>query len=97
MSVGRYPPRTEIVLSVQEAQARADEVLEHTTALGEPEDVSRGHLETALRKAEEGERAFRKLTRVLEELVSRTDPPCSGPGFSHRAHGDCPGYAYDRT
>lgn len=27
----------------------------------------------------------------------KPDPPCSGSGFAHRAHGDCPGYTYDRT
>lgn len=27
------------------------------------------------------------------------DPPCSGPGpgYAHAPHGDCPGYAFDRT
>lgn len=23
--------------------------------------------------------------------------PCSGPGYSHKPHGACPGYTYDRT
>jgi hypothetical protein len=25
------------------------------------------------------------------------DPPCSGPGYAHPPHGDCSGYAFDRT
>lgn len=27
----------------------------------------------------------------------KDDPPCTGSGYSHRAHGNCPGYTYDRT
>lgn len=27
----------------------------------------------------------------------RPDPPCSGPGFAHAPHGECPGYGTDRT
>lgn len=96
--VNRYPPRTEIVLGVQEAEARADDVIENTTAIAEnPEHLPRQRLQLALEKAEAGERAFNKLVRTLDELVSRTDPPCTGPGFAHAAHGECPGYAYDRT
>ena len=25
------------------------------------------------------------------------DPPCSGSGYAHSPHGNCPGYTYDRT
>jgi hypothetical protein len=30
-------------------------------------------------------------------LIVKQDPPCSGPGYAHKAHGNCPGYGTDRT
>jgi hypothetical protein len=40
--------------------------------------------------------AKRYVTRGLR-IQPRRDPPCSGPGYAHAPHGDCPGYATDRT
>ena len=31
------------------------------------------------------------------ETAIKPDPPCSGSGYAHKPHGDCPGYTYDRT
>lgn len=31
------------------------------------------------------------------ERVLKPDPQCSGPGYAHAPHGDCLGYATDRT
>lgn len=25
------------------------------------------------------------------------EKPCSGSGYAHKPHGNCPGYTYDRT
>lgn len=37
--------------------------------------------------------------KELAEKIAwhRQKQPCSGPGYSHPAHGNCPGYTYDRT
>lgn len=37
--------------------------------------------------------------RILEERVAweTQEESCSGSGMSHKAHGKCPGYTYDRT
>lgn len=44
-------------------------------------------------------RALGELDRELREKVAweRQDQPCSGPGYSHKSHGKCPGYSTDRT
>jgi hypothetical protein len=41
----------------------------------------------------------RLLDRELREKLAwaKQDQPCSGPGYAHKPHGACPGYAYDRT
>lgn len=33
----------------------------------------------------------------IEAETTQPDPPCSGPGFAHAPHGECPGYGTDRT
>lgn len=48
------------------------------------------------------ERKVKKLEERELELLSHIrwvtqDHPCSGSGYSHKAHGKCPGYSTDRT
>lgn len=46
---------------------------------------------------------LRDEVEVLTERLAdarkqkQVDPPCSGPGYAHEAHGNCPGYGTDRT
>lgn len=34
---------------------------------------------------------------VAASEARKPDPPCEGPGYAHKPHGDCPGYGTDRT
>jgi hypothetical protein len=38
-----------------------------------------------------------EYNRKLSEKWERQEKPCSGSGYSHAAHGNCPGYTFDRT
>ena len=38
---------------------------------------------------------FLAIVRLMDN--PEPDPPCTGSGFSHGPHGDCPGYGTDRT
>lgn len=41
----------------------------------------------------------KKRNQELEEKIrwNNQKEPCSGSGYAHKAHGNCPGYTYDRT
>ena len=32
-----------------------------------------------------------------EQRWENQEEPCSGSGYAHKPHGNCPGYTYDRT
>lgn len=46
---------------------------------------------------EHGYQYVRVYHKYWLKVGHRDDPPCSGSGYAHRAHGHCPGYGTDRT
>lgn len=79
-----------VVAQYEEAVRNKDEA----AALAHHEGLNYADIARAMGTS--NSQAKRYVTRGLR-IHPRRDPPCSGSGYAHAPHGDCPGYAMDRT